>query len=254
MAYFVTTIGTTITTCIITINELVAAFQLSDFIHTVVFLLWFYFAMASVSSFFARILLQLINNLRAQYSDDWKWQLNPMYMKWVIKYYYILGNPSRLLTILSSLWITTVIITTFILYSTRSYEIFFICVSGIYTTKFAIILYLAKYVNRKDTILNSWYIWREFKYVAIYSNLTIAFIIIEFVVEFIVFEFEATEYALIFTMMTGIVGSVINWYLITFWVQNIHANTYSNNITKDKLNSVTPNQFLTSVVEMEQCM
>ena len=131
--------GTTLGAYFVNIHELNILFQLNHFIYSAVFLSWFYFGMVSLSSVYARILLQLINNLRAQYCDDWKWQLNPIYMAWVLKYYYILGNPTRLLSIVLILCIVTLATTTFILCKTKSYELFFICVFAIYATKFGII-------------------------------------------------------------------------------------------------------------------
>ena len=274
LAWLFVTYLTVVLACIQSIGTF-GITQLSHGYHAFVSFLWWLGAIGGLNLILGRILLQVVNNLRSQMSDDQFYRKlsvptsantpvrdivqtstlpaknKPSGLKtqarghigidlnrFIIKYFYILGNPKFLLIILLLSWViicTLACLTLFVGIDhtghghefdlaesfTKRYVPFFCVVIAIMACKALFIGLIAKNLDKSGGVLNSWHIWSEMK--IILSTFACACIaaICAMVIELIIVGH--VRYAHIIAEGAGFIWVSFIWYISIHWVHNINS-------------------------------
>ena len=142
-------------------------------IKNILLFIWFFSALFVQTILVIRIILQFVNVRRAQTSDDWKHCIDPNYeikFSWILKYYYILGNPNYLFVINISYWMVEVIAGLIVVYANNGtfltfpdrFGIFLITVSLFCNIQYCFAVYFV-WNLRKCIDFDGLFIWKEFK-------------------------------------------------------------------------------------------
>lgn len=212
-------------------------------------------AYQSVAIIFLRIFLQYINVRRIQDSTKIKWnQINLKNTRnnhnWIIKYYYIFGNPKKLffLSLIITLFEIIIILFIVIFVSFPYSDInFSLSISYVITFLslfwFIFFIFLIYCILKLKNFIDYWEIRNELKYLC--YNAYICTIIVIFL---LLFSYLFNFY--IAVMLSGMYGiaTIITWYISIIFVNNINQNRINTN--KIKTCKITIDEML----ENETCM
>lgn len=202
-----------------------------------------------------RIILIFANIRRAQQSDhNWKSIIDPNYKNqtneyqepsWIIKYFYIVGNPTYLLCIFTIYWLFEIICGLFVIFFNQGsfitfldrFLMFFIVAAITGDLQLCIGGYFV-YNIRKSLSYDNLYIWKELKLLFTFINIDLTVTVIGLVIV-IVFvdglEFHAWRQEHIIALLPSSVFFIYSWYLSTVWVNKQNRNTKRNkNKNKDR--------------------
>ena len=206
--------------------------------HELLALSWALVGSLAATILLARVFLQLVNNIRAQISDDWSKQQTFS----SLKYYYIVGNQKILLAITIGMWLIEFLAICIVLLSgnndsqnqffenyTRRAWVIISMLLIFYLLKTVLVGYEAKTLfelREKDgssefEYFNSWYIWSEIKLILITMLVSIFLCGISVMIDVLIF---VDNYHIVrITYIMGSLFGLLSSYTQSFWVNKVNS-------------------------------
>ena len=212
---------------------------LSQEILNIVVVLFLFIGLFVENVLICRLFLQFINIRRAQESDDWRFAIDPKYKtSWVLKYYYIIGNPAKLLGLNLLFWCGDLIVCLVIVFIDNGsfgdsfdhrFGFLFVTILVLCLLQFFLFSCFAWNLNKSvnfDVNMDSLFIWKEFQllFIVVMTIGTIGMgtaLILSSISEISqTFDIKAM------TLMPLCIVFMCSWYVQTIWVnkKNIKAN------------------------------
>ena len=184
----------------------------------------------SMSILIARVLLQWVNIRRAEDSCDWKSQIDPDYknISWVLKYYHIIGNPTKLLCILLFMTFIEAIITVIIVllfglpYNKDNFQTAYyyinLCLFGFWILRFIVLLLCFRKLKK---FIDYYHIRDELKYMTIVLLSCMCIGMIGIYLGSLMDWHHSSSV----TTFTNSIWQASSWYLSTIWVKKRNAGS-----------------------------